>query len=311
MIYDVIIIGAGPAGLTAALYVLRANLRALIIEDPLVASQAAYAFIIENFPAFPGGISGIDLIKKLKEQVGYFGVEILPADVSGIKNSGQNSKQLWQVTANNRMYDTISVIVASGAVPKRLDIAGEREFIGRGVSYCAVCDGALFKDKNVVIAGGGDSAVEEALFLSRFAKKVSIVHRRDKLRAAKILQKRVFANDRIEIVWNSTIEQIMGGKTISGLRLRDVSTGALRDMDCQGLFVSIGKVPNTGFVKNALDIDKNGYIITGRGLNTSAHGVFACGDCRDTLFKQIVTACGDGAAAARSCVHYVDTMKGY
>jgi thioredoxin reductase (NADPH) len=308
LIHDVIVIGAGPAGLTAALYVLRANLKALIIEDPFIASQAAYAFVIENFPGFPGGISGMDLMKKLKEQVASFGVEILSESAAGITNSGQGP-QLWQVSAGKSVYGAVSVIVASGAIPKKLGVSGEYEFTGKGVSYCAACDGALFKDKNVVVAGGGDSALEEALFLSRFAKKVSIVHRRDKLRAAKILQTKVFAQDKIGIMWNSAIEEIMGEKAVSKLRLRDTVTGELRDIDCQGLFVSVGTTPNTDFVKDTLDMDENGYIITGNGLSASAQGIFVCGDCRDTLFRQIVTACGDGAVAARSCVHYVDTMK--
>ena len=310
MIYDTIIIGAGPAGLTAAIYTLRAGLSTLIMEDPSVMSQAGYAAIIENFPGFPEGINGIGLVSNFKKQVNSLGGTIISGRVKVVSSRDEQGKGLWQVSSDKGEYKTVSVIVASGATAKRLGVKGELEFAGKGVSYCAVCDGIFFKDKNIAVVGGGDSALEEALFLIRFAKKVTIIHRRDRLRAVKLLQDRVFSDKKIEVAWNSVVDRIWGKDKVEKIRIKDTRSGFLAEIECEGVFVSIGKTPNTGFLKNVLDINENSYIITDKSLKTSACGIFACGDCRDTLFRQIVTACGDGALSAESCIRYIDSMKG-
>ena len=310
MIYDTIIIGAGPAGLTAAIYALRAKLNTLVIEDPSVMSQAGYSTVVENFPGFPEGISGVRLILNFKKQVGLLGGTIISGNVKVVNSFNEQGRGLWQISADKGEYKTVSVIAASGATAKRLGVKGEAKFSGKGVSYCAVCDGVFFKDKHIAVIGGGDSALEEALFLTRFAKKVTIIHRRDKLRAVKLLQDRVFSNKKIEIAWDSVMDEISGKDKVEKIRIKNTKSGALTETECEGVFVSIGKTPNTGFLKNVLDIDENGYIITDKSLKASAYGVFACGDCRDTLFRQIITACGDGALAAKSCTSYIDSMKG-
>jgi thioredoxin reductase (NADPH) len=307
--YDVIIIGAGPAGLTAAVYALRARLRTLIIESPFIISQAGYAGAIENFPGFPKGISGVELLSRFKDQVGLLGGNIISGNVREIKTFDENSSKLWQVFLEDNQYKTVSIIAACGAAARRLEVKGEAEFLGKGVSYCAVCDGMFFKDKDIAVVGGGDSAVEEALFLTRFAAKVYIIHRRNKLRAAKILQDRALADKKINILWDSVIEEIIGGNKVTKLKIKNTMTGLLEEMACDGLFVSIGKTPNAGFLKNIIDINEDGYIITDKELRTSAQGIFACGDCRDTLFRQVITACGDGALAAESCTRYIDSTR--
>jgi thioredoxin reductase (NADPH) len=309
VIYDTVIIGAGPAGLTAAIYALRGKLNAINIEDPGVMSQAGYAAIIENFPGFPNGISGIELISNFKKQVSILGGAIIQGGVKAISSCGEQGRSMWRISSDKGEYKGLSVIVASGAVAKRLGVKGEAEFSGKGVSYCAVCDGIFFKDKHIAVVGGGDSALEEALFLSRFAKRLTIIHRRDKLRAVKLLQDRVFSSSKIDIAWDSVVDEISGSSKVEKIRIRDIRSGSLSEIGCEGVFVSIGKSPNTGFLKTVLDIDENGYIITDKGLKTSVCGVFACGDCRDTLFRQVITACGDGALSAGSCIGYVDSMK--
>lgn len=309
IIYDVIIIGAGPAGLTAAIYALRAKLRTLIIEEPSITSQAGYAAMVENFPGFPEGISGVGLLSRFKEQVGSLGGHISPKGVKAICRYRHHAQGIWQVSSDRESYKTMSVIIATGAAAKKLNVNGESEFSGKGVSYCAVCDGIFFKDRHIAVVGGGDSALEEALFLTRFAGKVTIVHRRDRLRAVKLLQEKAFAEKKIEIAWNSVIEEIMGNDRVEKIRIKDTKSGSLIDINCEGVFISIGKTPNTGFLKNLLDIDENGYIMTDNTLKASVQGVFACGDCRDTLFRQIVTACGDGALAADSCIRYIDKIE--
>jgi thioredoxin reductase (NADPH) len=309
LIYDTVIIGAGPAGLTAAIYALRAGLDMCVIEDPSVTSQAAYAAKVENFPGFPEGINGVELLSRFKKQVGLFGGHIISGRVEAVNRCEGQAQCLWQVLSDKKSYKTISVIIASGAQSKRLNVKGESKFAGKGVSYCAVCDGIFFKNKHITIVGGGDSALEEALFLTKFAGKVTILHRRDRLRAVKLLQERVFADKKIEIMWDSVIEEIMGKDKVEKIKIKNLKSCSLTEIGCEGVFVSIGKTPNTGFLKNTLDIDKNGYIITDNALKASAQGIFACGDCRDTMFRQIVTACGDGALAVDSCIRYIDMVK--
>jgi len=309
-IYDTIIIGAGPAGLTAAIYTLRAGLKTLVLESPSAMSQAGYAAIIENFPGFPDGISGAGLIQKQKEQAKHLGAEIISAHVDKVESIRENSIESWSVTADTNNYRALSIIVASGASAKRLDTKGEDRFIGKGVSYCAICDGVFFKDKIIAVVGGGDSALEEALFLTRFAKKIYIIHRRDKLRAVKSLQDKALSDPKIEVVWSSVIDEIFGDNMASGIVISNNDTGKTDKLACEGIFISIGKTPSTDFVKDIIDLDENNYIKTDKSLATSMPGIFACGDCRDTFLRQIVTACGDGALAAESCIRYIDSMKG-
>ena len=308
--YDVIIIGAGPAGLTAAIYTLRARLKTLIVGSASIMSQAGYALLVENFPGFAQGISGPQLISEVKTQAMSLGAEFLTGDVNGVESLKQQDQEIWQADISGKKYSAMSLIVATGASSRKLGIMDEDKLLGRGVSYCATCDGAFFKDKEIAVIGGGDAAVAEAIFLTRFASKVTIVHRRERLRATKLLQEKAFANKAIEVSWNSVVDKILGHSKVSGLQLRDVNTNALKEFSCEGVFVSIGKIPNTEFLKSIANLDDNGYVITDRELKVSERGVFACGDCRDTSLRQIVTACGDGALAAYSCQQYLDEMKG-
>jgi thioredoxin reductase (NADPH) len=310
LIYDIVIIGAGPAGLTAAMYALRARMAVLVIECPSVISQAIYALTVENFPGFPDGINGSEFITNLKKQVNSLGGSILSSDIKSIERHAPGDQDTFHVRTEKAQYDALSVIIATGASAKRLNSQGEERFLGKGVSYCAACDGMFFKDRHIAVVGGGDSALEEALFLTRFAKRIFLIHRRDKLRAVKLLQDRVFSNAKIDIVWNSVIDEILGDNKMLGLRVKNKSTGISADLDCQGLFVSIGKTPNTGFLQGMVGLDSQGYIITDKALETSEKGIFACGDCRDTLFRQIITACGDGALASEICRKYIDAKKG-
>jgi len=308
--YDVIIIGAGPAGLTAAIYTSRARLKTLIIESPSIMSQAGSAVFVENFPGFTQGVSGPQFIANLKTQVASLGAELIVGDVCGVEFLKQQKNGIWQVNTSDKDYQALSQIVASGARARKLNIPDEDRLLGKGISYCATCDGAFFKDREIAVIGGGDSAVEDAIFLTRFASKVTIVHRRDRLRATRFLQDAALSNKRVDISWNSVVDKILGDSRVSGLRLKNLDTNRLRELRCEGLFVSIGKRPNTEFLKGIADLDDNGYIITDRELKTSEKGIFACGDCRDTFFRQIVTACGDGALAAYSCQQYIEQLKG-
>ncbi|MFH1903999.1 MAG: thioredoxin-disulfide reductase [bacterium] len=310
-IYDVIIIGAGPSGLTAAIYASRARLKTLLLEGLSVSSQALVTDKIENYPGFPEGINGFDLIDKFKKQAKLFGTEFVAEDVSSIQLSErQNVNNIWQVEVKDKTYHSLSVIIASGARFRILGIEGEKRLLGRGVSYCAVCDGAFFKDKDVIVVGGGDAAAAEALFLTRFAKKITMVHRRDRLRAAKILQERIFSNKKISIVWNSVINEILGETKVRGVSLTDLKTKKETDISCDGVFIFVGLVPNTNFVKDIIKLDENGYVIADSRMRTSRDGIFACGDCRQTILRQVVTACGDGAFAAFSAQQYVEDLKG-
>jgi len=303
MDYDVIIIGGGPAGLTAGIYASRARLKTLLVESFSVPCQAVTTDHIENYPGFPEGINGFELIEKFKKQAEKFETEFIVSEVKSIKEN----KPGWQVITDDKSYSSRAVIIASGASPKKLNIPGEDKFRGKGVSYCATCDGALFKDKEVVVIGGGDTALEEALFLTKFAKKVTVVHRRDALRGTKILQERAFSNKKIEFVWDAVISEITGVANVSAVKVKNVKTGAETGLLCGGVFIFVGYAPNTGFLKDALPLDESGYITTDDNCLTSKPGIFACGDCRKKLLKQVVTACGDGALAAFACQHYFES----
>lgn len=306
MDYDVIIIGGGPAGLTAAIYTARARLKTLLLESFSVPGQAVITDHLENYPGFPDGINGFELIEKFKKQAENFGAELKVGNVERI----EKDKNGWLVEAEGRTYTSLSLIIASGARPRRLGVPGERELQRKGVSYCATCDGALYKDKEIALVGGGDTAIQEALFLTRFAKKVRVVHRRDRLRATKILQERALSNERIEFIWESKAVEILGKDRVSGVKIKNVKTGKETDVSCDGVFIFVGYSPNTDFIKRVLKLDKDGYIVSDSDMNTSKKGIFACGDCRRKLLRQVVTACGDGATAAFSAQKYVEDLKG-
>jgi len=309
-IYDVIIIGAGPSGLTAAIYTSRARLKTLLLEGLSVSSQALVTDKIENYPGFPEGIGGFEMIDRFKKQAKLFGTEFVVEDVNSIQPSKRQGANIWQVEVKEKIYYSLSVIIASGAQFKVLGVEGEKRLLGKGVSYCAVCDGAFFKDKDIVVVGGGDTAAEEALFLTRFAKKITLIHRRDRLRATKILQERIFSNKKIDIVWDSVVDEILGETKVQGVSLTDLKAKKETEISCDGVFIFVGLVPNTNFVKGIIELDENGYVNADSNMKTSREGIFACGDCRQTILRQVVTACGDGAFAAFSVQQYVENLKG-
>ncbi|MDD5687644.1 MAG: thioredoxin-disulfide reductase [Elusimicrobia bacterium] len=303
--YDVIIIGGGPAGLTAGIYASRARLKTLLIDNYGVDGQAVITNLIENYPGFPEGINGAGLVLKLKTQAEKFGLEVVCSEVISIKLVDHHI----EIKTEDKVYNTLSLIVASGAKPKLLGIYGEVEFKGNGVSYCATCDAAFFKNKVVAVIGGGDTAVEEALFLTKFASTVFIVHRRDSLRATKIIQERALANKKIKFLWNSKVIKIEGTKKVEGILIENVRTLERENVTCDGVFIFVGYNPNTNLLKDIVKLDESGYIITDEEMKTSIDSVFASGDCRKKSLKQIVTACSDGAIAAISAEKYLESLK--
>ena len=307
---DVVIIGQGPAGLTAAIYASRARLKTLVVGSFKPPSQAAITGDIENYPGFPETISGFDLMERLKKQAKEFSAEFKTSDAANIKETESEGKKAWQIELANESIITLSVIIATGASPKKLGISGEDKLRGKGVSYCAVCDGALFKEKHVAVIGGGDTAVEEALFLAKFAKKVTLIHRKGRLRATKILQERALANKKIEFIWNSVVNEILGETSVKALKLKNLKDKKESEFPCDGAFIFVGYTPNTGFLKDLLKTDREGYIIADDDMKTSKMGIFVCGDARKKLLRQVVTACGDGATAAFSARLYVEELKG-
>jgi len=303
MLFDIIIIGGGPAGLTAGLYTARARLKSLLIERGLIGGQVATTERVENYPGFDEGISGTELSQKMHRQAIKFGLEVIQGSVVAISMDGKIKKITLE---DNQHYETKSIIVATGANPKPLGVEGEERLRGKGVSYCATCDGAFFKGEKVAVIGGGDSAVEEAIFLTKFAEVVYIVHRRDQLRATKIIQERAFSNPRIKFVWNSVVEKIEGTEDVRTLHIKNVKTGEKSTLDVQGVFIYIGYVPNTEFLKGVVNLDKDNYIITDDKMSTSVPGIFAAGDVRAKSLKQIATAVGDGAIAAVEAERYIE-----
>lgn len=310
-VYDIVIIGGGPAGLTAGLYVSRAGLRSLLIEGSSSISQIIVTDVIENYPGMHEGIGGFELIERFKKQAVQFGLEITSGDVTSVTKKKWGTIEAWEVTAGDRHYDALAVIIATGAYWRKLGVPGEDVFVGKGVSYCATCDGPLYKNRDVVVVGGGDTAVQEAIFLTNFARKVTILHRRDRLRATKILQKRAFANSKIEFAWNSVVEEISGGEFVEKVKIRDVkSPDAARELTTEGVFIFTGLTPKTDMVRGAVDLDNGGYIIVDANMQTSAPGIFSGGDCIKKRLRQVITACGDGATAAFSAQLYVEELKG-
>ncbi len=294
---NVIIIGSGPAGYTAAIYTARANLNPILIEGLQPGGQLTTTTEVDNFPGFSSGIKGPELMDEMKKQALRFGTEILSAEVT----KADFSKSPFSVTVNEKdLYQTKTVIIATGASAKYLNLESEKRLMGYGVSACATCDGFFFKEKEVVVVGGGDTAIEEANFLTKFASKVTVIHRRDQLRASKILQENAFKNDKINFCWDSVVEDILDpdqGK-VTGIKLKNVKTDEVTEKNCDGVFLAIGHTPNTSIFKGQLKMDKMGYIISKDGAKTSIPGIFACGDVKDHVYRQAVTAAGSGCAAA-------------
>ena len=301
---DVIVIGGGPAGYTAALYTARAQLRPLVFQGDEPGGQLTTTTQVENFPGFPDGILGPELMQNMERQAARFGAEMRFARVDRV----DFTTYPLRVEAQGEVYEARAVIVATGASAKRLGVPGEERLMGRGVSTCATCDGAFFPDKELYVVGGGDWAMEEALFLTRFARRVRIVHRRDQLRASKIMQQRVLEHPKIEVLFNRVVEEILDGGTgrVTALRLRDVVTGELAEHPADGVFIAIGHQPNTELFRGQLAMDERGYIRTFQGTATSARGVFAAGDVADPIYRQAITAAGSGCQAALDVERFLE-----
>jgi thioredoxin reductase (NADPH) len=306
--HDVIILGAGPAGLTAAIYAARANHAPVVITGPLFGGQLALTTEVENFPGFPDGVLGPDLMELMKRQAERFGAEIRIGDVTDV----ELTHNPLRMTVNGELIETKSLIIATGASPRLLDVPGESEFFGRGVSTCATCDGFFYRDKTVAVVGGGDSAVEEGTFLTRYASKVFLVHRRDRLRASQILQDRAMKNDKIAFIWDTVVEEIIGDTDmgVTTARLRNIKTGVEEELPVDGVFLAIGHVPNTKVFEGQLKLDEQGYIVTDSRMHTNIKGVFACGDCQDYLYRQAITAAGTGCIAAIEAEKFLAEVEG-
>ena len=302
-IHDVIVIGSGPAGYTAALYAARAQLKPLVFEGSVTSGGALMNTTdVENFPGFPGGIQGPDLMDAMRKQAERFGAELLAEDVTEVDLTADPKR----VISEGETYLARAVIIASGSRYRELDVPGEKRLSGHGVSWCATCDGFFFREQDIAVVGGGDSAMEEALFLTRFANTVTVIHRRDELRASKIMQERAFANPKIKFRWNSEISEVLGDKKITGVRLRDTVTGEKSDLAVGGVFVAIGHDPRSELFTGQLAADSEGYLIVDQpSTRTAIPGVFACGDVVDHTYRQAVTAAGTGCAAALDAERYL------
>jgi thioredoxin reductase (NADPH) len=311
MLFDVIIIGGGPAGLTAGIYTSRARLKSLLIEKGLSGGQVTTTEFVENYPGFDEGVSGSELSSRMEKQAKKFGLEIIQAPVQKI-SLHEKIKKITLVgydstlREGNQEYEAKSIILSTGAHPKPLAVEGEDRYRGKGVSYCATCDGAFFKGEKLAVIGGGDSAVEEGIFLTRFAEIVYIIHRRDQLRATKISQERAFSNPKIKFIWNSVVKKIDGEETVKTLHIKNVKTQEESVLDVQGVFIYVGYNPNTEFLKDVINLDENNYIITDEKMATSVPGIFAAGDVRANSIKQIAVAAGNGTTAAISAEKYIE-----
>jgi thioredoxin reductase (NADPH) len=302
---EVIIIGSGPAGLTAAIYTARANLHPLVIEGIGAGGQLMLTTDVENFPGFPAGILGPELMAQFREQAVRFGAEFVTADVDRVDLLA-TPKRVW---VGHDEYAAHTIIISTGAEARMLGLDSERELLGHGVSTCATCDGFFFRGKEIAVVGGGDSAVEEATFLTRFADKVTLIHRRKELRASKIMQDRAFANPKIEFRWNTVVEEVKGNGAVEALVLRDVETDAPSELPVSGMFVAIGHDPNTALFRGQVELDADGYIVTAPGsMQTSVEGVFAGGDVQDRTYRQAITAAGTGCMAALEAERYLEAL---
>ena len=302
---DVIILGSGPAGLTAALYTSRAYLSSLILTGITLHGQAGSTDIIENYPGFPNGVGGSELGQLFQSQAERFGAEVVMDQAISV----DLQKYPFMVRTYSSTYAAKSIIISTGATHKKLNVPGEKEFTGRGVSYCGTCDGWFFKDKDVMVVGGGDSALEEGIFLTRFAKSVTIIHRRDKLRAGAFLQKRAFANPKISFIWNSVVTEIVGDDSLQAVKLKEVITNEENLVFIDGVFISIGNEPNRQLFEGQLELDEEGYINVNRYMETSVPGVFAAGEIADPHFRQVITSAGMGAAAGIQATRFLEDLE--
>jgi thioredoxin reductase (NADPH) len=301
----VIVIGSGPAGLTAAVYAARANLRPLVLAGGLYGGQLMLTTDVENYPGFPEGILGPDLMIRFREQAERFGARIENVDVTAV----DFSKRPLVVRTYDAQFEAETVIAATGASARWLEIPGEERLRGRGVSSCATCDGAFFRDKQIVVVGGGDSALEEALFLTRFGRRVALIVRRDRLRASKIMADRAHSHEKIAFIWNTVVEEVLGGERVTGVRLHNLKDGNTYTLETDALFVAIGHIPNTEIFAGQLDLDERGYIATPDGTLTSAEGVFVAGDVSDFRYRQAVTAAGAGCRAAMDAEKHLEALE--
>lgn len=304
----VIILGSGPAGLTASIYLSRAELSPILIEGMQPGGQLTITTEVENFPGFPEGIMGPELMDRMKRQAERFGTRIIYDTVSKVDFTGKPLKVYLE--NEDKWLETHSVIIATGASARFLGLEEEKELMGYGVSACATCDGFFFKGKEIAVVGGGDTAIEEATYLTKFATRVYLIHRRDKLRASKAMQDKAFSNSKITFVWDSVVERILGNKKtgVEGVILKNVKTGEKNTLNIQGLFIAIGHNPNTEIFKGQIEMDEAGYIITKEGTRTSVEGIFAAGDVQDKKYRQAITAAGSGCMAALDCQHYLENL---
>ncbi len=305
MQYDVIILGSGPAGLTAAIYAARARRSTLVLAGSSLGGQAAITDMVENYPGFPEGIHGAELTQRMQQQAERFGAQVELDEATAV----DLSQHPFRITAYGGEYQARALVVATGASPRKLGVPGEKEFTGRGVSYCATCDGFFYRGKEVAVVGGGNSAVEEALFLTRFADRVYIIHRRSRLRADAIVQERAFANDKITIVWEHQVTEILGEQTVTGVRICHCDTREERVLPVSGVFVYIGMVPNTQLFQGQLELNEWGYIVTDGAQHTNVPGVFAAGDVQELYLPQIATAVGSGARAAMEADRFLAELE--
>jgi thioredoxin reductase (NADPH) len=301
--YEVVIIGGGPAGLTAGLYTSRAGLKSLLMERGIVGGQIINATLVENYPGFPQGIAGMELGSLMHQQAVKYGLEVRAAEATGISQG-----QPYTVSTTEGDFETIAIVIAAGSEYRKLRVAGEERLAGHGLSYCATCDGFLFRDREVAVVGGGDTAITDALELSRHAKKVYVIHRRDQLRAGQLLQRRAFAEPKLEFIWSTVVEELVGDKMLEGLKLRNVKTGQQSILKLDGVFVAVGLMPNSRSFFSILDLDEEGYIITDETMAASSPGIFAAGDIRRNSPRQVSAAVGDGATAAIAAFRYVQEI---
>jgi len=300
--YDVIIIGGGPAGMTAGLYASRARLLTLLIENGLFGGQMTTTELIENYPGFPQGVSGEELSRLMEEQAKRFGMEAISDEVVEIGLE----KDLKRVKTYEGEFFCRALIICTGTEYRKLGVPGEEKFKGRGISYCATCDGAFFRDSRIIVVGGGDSALTEALFLTKFVSELTIIHRRDALRATKIYQERTLSNPKIKFLWNSVVQEIKGDSVVRSVVVKNVKSGEVKEVQTEGAFLFIGLTPRTQFLKDLVQMDESGYIVTNENCETSIKGIFTAGDCRKKLLRQISTSVGDGATAAFAAEKYLE-----
>ncbi len=302
----VVILGSGPAGLTAALYTARAHLDPVVIAGNQLGGQISLTSEVENYPGFPDGLTGPELVEKFKAQAERFGARLVYDLVTEVDFTGGPP---YTIKTQTETYQAWSVIVTMGASPRRLGVPGEEPFIGRGVSYCGTCDGFFFRGKDVVVVGGGDSAIEESIFLTKFAERVRVIHRRDELRASEILQRRAFKNPKIEFIWDTVVEAIEGDGVVKQVQVRNVKTGETSNLQTDGVFIFIGHTPNTGLFEGQLEMDEAGYLLTDDHMETNVPGVFAAGEIQDPFWRQIATSVGQGTAAAMAATRWIEAHE--